>query len=117
MNLLKKISGSFLLGLAVIGLALGTSAFTEKQSTTENNNAFAPTFLVNKGAQYEPRATVNPIQNCQTSDPQLCVFEVTSSGSSNIPDQPAYTPAEMQDYENQGWITPHADADEALYSN
>lgn len=118
MKINRNITGSFLVGLAVIGLAFGASAVNqEKASDKANPGKFAPAFLVNKGAQYESRASVDPIQNCELPDPKTCVYEVTSAGSSNIPNLPSYTAAQLQDYADNGWVTPHPGAENALYSD
>jgi len=80
MNLLKKISGSFLLGLAVIGLALGTSAFIE---TSSGNDKFVGEIYVNtdNNGEFEklPSSGDYLEANCLEDNNHPCAWERTST--------------------------------------
>lgn len=89
----------------------------EKKEVKEVKTTLQSSFLVNKSANFEPRDTADPSNNCVTEETQHCVYQLTPEGMSNIPDQPDYTPAEIAQFETDGWIEPHPDSSPGLYTN
>jgi hypothetical protein len=54
-------------------------------------------------------------ENCLESAARNCVYDVTASGKTNIPDQPTYSATEIDNYVSQGWIQPNPNSSQALY--
>lgn len=73
MNFIKKLSGSFLLGLAVIGLALSTSAFT---NSVKEHGQFAGEIYVNTSSTGEYEQLASPSlyddNNCENTSNHVC---------------------------------------------
>ncbi|MBE8719781.1 hypothetical protein [Sphingobacterium pedocola] len=110
------------LGVALLGLAVTTQSFDNKEDVEEKADAkksavLAPNFLVNKGASFSPRNTVNPSLNCNQTDSKNCTYQITAEGMENVPEQESYTPTQIEEYESNGWIEPHAQSGLALYQN
>jgi|SRR5690606_22700582 len=96
MNLLKKISGSFLLGLAVIGLAVGTSAFTDK---VNNENKIAGEIYVNTASgQYEMLPSPSDFDDtkCLDNNQHACSWTRTSTPGEVPEDFDAETAAQLE---------------------
>jgi len=53
--------------------------------------------------------------NCLSAAERNCVYDVTASGKTNIPDQPTYSATEIDNYLSQGWIQPNPNSSQALY--
>lgn len=85
---------------------------TPEVKTTQTSN-----FLVNKSAEFSPRATVDIDLNCESTDPRHCVYELTAEGMANIPSQSSYTPDEIDEYLLKGWIEAEPDSSPGLYAN
>jgi hypothetical protein len=108
-------------GLLVGALAIGFSAFTNakkvmttkatiaKYSITANN-------LVQPAADSFQQAASASTADCTgaTSD-RLCVYDVTTTGKSNIPNQSSYTKADIDNYLSHSWIMPASGATDHLY--
>lgn len=119
---IKNLVKSALLGVAVLGGAIAMQSFTAKQVVSDEveikeNTALAPNFLVNKGTSFSPRSSVNTSTNCIQADSKSCVYELTEEGMENVPDQGSYTPSQIEEYESNGWISPHPQSASALYLN
>lgn len=110
-----------LFAVCLIGTATaapnGNGNEKEKKEVKETKATLASNFLVNKESSFEPRDTVNPSTSCVTEETRSCVYQLTPEGMSNIPDQPSYTPAEIDQFEADGWIEPHPDSSPGLYTN
>lgn|SRR5690606_13273934 len=100
MNLLKKISGSFLLGLAVIGLAVGTSAFTDK---VNNEKLAGEIYVNNSSGEYEllPASEPYDSENCQNDNQQTCSW-VRTDADGEVPEE--FTSAQADSLEQEGLI-------------
>lgn len=115
---IKKI----LFGIGVSASALGASAFTSDEAevaklTQVKEGLIVSNFLVNKGTEFSPRASVNPSAECKATDPRDCAYTVTAEGMDNIPDQPSYSLSQIDQYVDEGWVEPHPNSSPALYSN
>ncbi|MBD1427039.1 hypothetical protein [Sphingobacterium arenae] len=110
-----------LFAVCVIGTASaapnGNGDEKEAKKEVKEITTLQSSFLVNKESAFEPRETANPSLNCDTEDTRHCVYELTSEGMSNIPEQSSYTPAEIDQFLADGWIEPHPDSDLAIYQN
>lgn len=109
-------------GLIVGALAIGFSAFTTAKTTVANKNvsnkhfSITSNFLVQPTLDgFEQRATADPAANCSGTSDRECTYDVTTLGKSNIPNQPSYTKAEIDNYVSHSWITPDPDSSPALY--
>ena len=65
--------------------------------------------------QFEQFDGAPNFDDCQSSAPRYCVYDVTASGKANIPDQPTYSATEIDSYASQGWIQPNPNSSQALY--
>lgn len=65
--------------------------------------------------QFEQLESNPEFSNCQSTASRNCVYDVTTSGKSNIPDQPTYSATEIDNYVSQGWIQPNPNSSQALY--
>ncbi|WFB63268.1 hypothetical protein PZ892_16540 [Sphingobacterium sp. WM] len=75
MNFIKKLSGSFLLGLTVIGLAFSASAFTQNKAS---KNKFAGEVYINYASgEYEQLLGTYDPNNCQDTSPNTCAWKRT----------------------------------------
>jgi hypothetical protein len=109
-------------GLIVGALAIGFSAFTNAKKVVSVNaiNAkysITANFLVQPALDSFERETSASTDNCSsvTSD-RDCVYDVTTTGKSNIPNQASYTKAEIDNYVSHSWIMPDAGASLKLYN-
>ncbi len=102
MNLIKKLSSSFLLGLTVIGLALSTSAFT---SNLKANNKLAGEIYVNTTTtgEYEKLASPGDYSdiNCENTSDYICSW-VRTETPGTVPDE--FTAAQADSLEVAGLI-------------
>lgn len=89
----------------------------KKEVKAEVKTTLTSDFLVNKNADFEPRDAANPLENCSSSSELHCVYQLTPEGMSNIPDQPSYSPADIAQFEADGWIEPHPDSNPGVYLN
>ena len=107
----KKIISQIALGLAVIGFGAGASAFTnktEKMDIPEN-------YLVQTSLNNFTRAnTASGV--CAGSAELHCKYEVTPEGKDNIDPASMYDAADIQNFEQQGWIEPANDSSLGLYT-
>ncbi|KAA8474936.1 hypothetical protein BDE36_0211 [Arcticibacter tournemirensis] len=112
-----------MLSLLVAATAAGVSAFTNAPANTAGygqlkSGMISGNFLVNKGtSNFQQRASVDPLANCNDTDSRHCVYDVTASGKTNIPDQTSYSDSEVTTYLSNGWIAADADSQPALYDN
>lgn len=92
---IKKLVKSTMFGMAMLGGAIVANAWTgEKTQETMH--------LVNKGTSYEPRPSYSSA-NCLDVSSETCAYEVLSP--ENIPDESNFSPTEIQNFLNQGWIS------------
>lgn len=105
----------FALVLAAFFVVNGMENKDEKH--LEVKSTLVSDFLVNKGTAFSPRSTVNVSSNCIQTDSKSCVYQLTEEGMENVPDQQSYTPSQIEEFESNGWITPHPQSSSALYLN
>lgn len=102
MKLLKKLSGSFLVGLVVMGLALSTSAFTAYK---KEQNRFAGEVYVNTSStgEYQMLPTSEPYDdnNCENTSPHTCSW-VRTAEPGDVPEE--FDSAEAKLLEEAGLI-------------
>lgn len=119
---IKYLRGAItMFALCLIGTASATPNGDEKEEKkevkAEATTTLQSSFLVNKDTNFSPRESVDLGENCDPADTKHCVYQLTSEGMSNIPDQPSYTPAQIEQFEADGWIEPHPDSNPGLYTN
>lgn len=110
------------MGLMIGAMAIGFSAFTGSPSGTVKPGKavkagmISDNFIVqlNAANNFVELSSANPA-NCGDPATRECVYDVTSSGKSNIPDQSAYTATQIDTYVSNGWLTPDSDSSLALY--
>ncbi len=108
------------LTLALSAGYFGVNASEKKAEPAEKKTekvVTAPDYLVNKGASFSPRSSVNVDDNCGSSSLKHCVYIPTETGMDKIPLQDTYTESEITSYISAGWLTPHPDSGLALYTN
>ena len=93
---IKNLVKSALFGVTVLGGAMVMQSFGEAE------NAQSEMHLVNKGSSYEPRPSYSS-SNCLDVSNETCAYEVLSP--ENIPDESSFSPTEIQNFLNQGWIS------------
>lgn len=108
-------------GLLVGALALGFSAFTSAKKVMPSESikakrSITANFLVQPSLDSFVQETSASSDNCSgaTSD-RDCMYDVTTSGKSNIPNQASYTKANIDTYVANGWLTPDAGASLHIY--
>jgi hypothetical protein len=111
------------IALVVCVMAISFSAFTNAH---HNNNIVKPSKAVKAGMitdnfivqpttnNFVQESSVNT-SNCGDPATRQCVYDVTTSGKSNIPDQASYTAAEIDSYVSHSWLTPASGSSAALY--
>ncbi|GGH11922.1 hypothetical protein FAZ19_00065 [Sphingobacterium alkalisoli] len=100
MTLIKKTTKTLVLGVALLGLAIGASSWASARTEAQ----LATGHLVNKGSgQFELRSSINPM-DCQATEPTPCTYQILSPD--NIPAQDSYTASELEAFETNGWIEP-----------
>lgn len=111
------------LALIAGALAISFSAYT---NAYHSNNLIKPNKAVKAGMITDnfivQPTTDNFVQessasttNCGDPATRQCVYDVTTSGKSNIPDQSSYTAAEIDNYVSHSWLTPASGSSAALY--
>jgi len=112
MSIVKKQSGSFLLGLTVFGLAISTSAFTE---ITKENNKLVGEIYVNTTTlgDYEKLPTPASYLDdlCEENSGHICSW-IRTTTSGTVPDE--FTSVQADSLENEGLIAPHSEL-EGIY--
>jgi len=103
-------------GLMVGALAMSFSAFTSAKKVVVNSapnakRSITANFLVQPSLDSFVQETSASSDNCtgQTSD-RDCMYDVTTSGKSNIPNLTSYTKSNIDTYVANGWLTPDAGA-------
>jgi len=91
----QRTVGSSLMGLAIIGLAFATSAFTQGQKVDEP-------YIVNAPDGFELETSYDQ-GHCTSASNEACGYKILSP--ENLPEnQTNFTPSEVADYLAQGWI-------------
>jgi hypothetical protein len=109
-------------GLMVGALAIGFSAFTNAHSLRLTNHhrtvkagMITDDFLVqSSSATFTQNASPDP-SNCKSTSTRQCIYDVTTSGQSNIPDQASYAGSDVDTYVSNGWLTADPSSKAALY--
>ncbi|EHQ25557.1 hypothetical protein [Mucilaginibacter paludis] len=110
-------------GLLVGAMAIGFSAFTNAKESNEavkihkalKAGMITDNFIVQPTLNnFVQESSVNT-SNCGDPATRQCVYDVTTSGKSNIPDQASYTAAEIDNYISHSWLTPASGSSAALY--
>lgn len=91
---IKKTVKSVVLGVAVLGLAVGVSAFDSIGKTEELH-------IVNTPSQLRLINNYNST-NCLMLDTKTCAYKVLDPEA--LPDQSEFTEAEIADFLQEGWI-------------
>lgn len=110
------------LGLMVGALAISISSFTNALSKTLVNHhrvvkagMITDDYIVQPTLNtFQENASPNP-SNCHGSATLQCIYDVTSSGQSNIPDQASYTAANINSYVSAGYLVPDPNSHISLY--
>jgi hypothetical protein len=96
MNNFKKIA----LSLLVVGLAIGTQAFTNAVKMDEND-----VFVTRDGTTYEYISTANYVPgNCLNTAGPGCSYKLTELGAANIDRTDTFTDADIASYLTLEWI-------------
>ena len=99
MNFIKRLSGSFLLGLTVIGLALSTSAFTDSEK--ERNKFAGEVYYNSEAGEYNLLTSPYDSNNCENSSPNICAWKRTDKPGT-VPNQ--FSATEADNLKSQGLI-------------
>lgn len=106
MKTIKKLSGSFLLGLAVIGLALSARAFTENSGQAAKQTAGEIYVNTNTAGDYQE---ISPAMyddlNCENTSPHTCSWKRTDVPGS-VPDQ--FNAQQADSLAQEGLIEPNS---------
>lgn len=95
MNLIKKLSGSFLVGLTAIGLALSTSAFTGTEMIDD-------LMIVNRSTNHELLNEPYDPLKCQNAT-ETCSYSIVEPDE--LPDnQTVFNQSEIDEFLENGWI-------------
>lgn len=107
------------LGLMVGAMAIGFSSFTNtpvKKSAKHYAKLgfIADSYIVqvnssNVDGAFQELDAVDPL-NCSGSATFKCIYDVTTLGASNIPDEPetGYTQSQISTYVTNGWLSPES---------
>jgi hypothetical protein len=103
-------------GLLVGALALSFSAFTNAKKVITINekggkHSITANFMIQPLADSFEQAATASSDNCgSTVSDRDCLYDVTTSGKSNIPNQASYSKADVDNYVSHSWLTPDAGA-------
>lgn len=113
------------LGLLVGAMALGFSAFTripspkfvQRARMADGRNPIADGFIVQLNTTNNFQENPAPdLTKCKNSALLQCVYDVTTTGAANIPDQPGgYSAGDISSYLGHGWIVADPMSSAALY--
>ena len=106
--MIKKQSGPFLLGLAVIGLALSTSAFTNR---TNESKLAGEVYYNSELGEYKLLTDPYDSDNCQHTSPNTCAWKRTDKPGS-VPS--TFSAEEAENLESQGLIE-EMDSNKGIY--
>lgn len=107
-------------GLMVGALAISFSAFTSAKKVMVNaapnaKRSITANFLVQPVLDSFQQETSLSGDCTGTASDRDCIYDVTTSGKSNIPNQGSYTKANIDTYVSNGWLNPDASASDHLY--
>lgn len=110
------------LGLIIGAMAIGFSAFTasSNKSLVKHHRAakagmITDDFIVQPSLNsFQEQPSVNTA-NCHSTATRECVYDVTSTGKSNIPDQASYSASDIDTYVANGWLAADPGSSPALY--
>lgn len=107
MKTIKKLSGSFLLGLAVIGLALSARAFTENSGQAAKQTAGEIYVNTSTSGDYEKLPSPGDYldSNCEDLGEHTCSWQRTEVPGS-VPDN--FNASQADSLEQAGLITPNS---------
>jgi len=111
------------LGLLVGAMAIGFSSFTNAQKGVSvklvkivKSGFITDNFIVQPIADnFVEQSTTPSTDDCAESSDRFCVYDVTTLGKSNIPDQTSYSKSDIDSYVMNSWLTPASGATDALY--
>jgi len=107
-------------GLLVGAMAIGFSAFTNATNVNKHHRV-AKAGMITNDFIVQPtldnfRQDAGPSStNCKLTSDRECIYDVTTSGQSNIPDQTSYTKAEVDSYLSSGWLSADPNSHSAQY--
>lgn len=118
MKKLHKVALALMVGV----LAIGFSAFTNAHSNrlinhhrTVKAGMITDDYLVQTGSGvFAENAAPDP-SSCKSSSSRQCIYDVTTSGQSNIPDQASYSGSDIDTYVSNGWLSSDPSSKPALY--
>jgi hypothetical protein len=87
----------------------------KSEKTVSKKRTITNDFVVNKGTNnFQQRSAANT-DNCGSTATLHCVYQVTTSGKANIPNNASYTAAQINNYVSNGWLTAAPNSSPALY--
>ncbi len=108
-------------GLLVGAMAIGFSAFTTKNVVVPAKHHIAKAgmitddFLVQSSSNTFTQNSAPSASHCRSTATLQCIYDVTETGASNIPDQASYSSSDINTYVSNGWLTADASSKAALY--
>lgn len=100
------------LGLMVGALAFSFSAFTHVSSHKSiahrivKSGMISDDHIVQNSVNGFVETNSPDASNCSSAvTTRDCIYAVTSTGASNIPDKPSYSAADVDNYVSEGWLT------------
>lgn len=118
MKNLKQIA----LGLIVGAMAIGFNSFVNA-----NHNTYVKHHRVVKVGMITDDYIVQPSLNnfqenasptpsdCHSTATLQCIYDVTTTGQTNIPDKPSYTAANINSYVSSGYLVADPNSSKSLY--
>lgn len=107
-------------GLLVSALAIGFSAFTNANNVVKHHRVpkagmITNDFIVQPTLDNFTQLASPSSSNCKLTSDRECIYDVTTSGQSNIPDQASYSKTEVDGYVTNGWLTADPSSHSAQY--
>jgi hypothetical protein len=109
------------LGLMVGAMAIGFSSFTNAHHNTFVKHHSAKAGMITDDYIVQPtlnnfQENASPVSsNCHSTATLQCIYDVTTSGQSNIPDQASYTATNINSYVTAGYLVADGDSNPSLY--
>ena len=114
----KQIAFGLMVGLMAIGFSAFTNAHTVKYTKVSKAlkaGLIVDNFIVQPTTDNFVEQSTVATSNCHSTATRECIYDVTSSGKSNIPDQPSYSADDIDGYVSNGWLANHSGSTNALY--
>ncbi|MDB5010793.1 MAG: hypothetical protein JWR67_1024 [Mucilaginibacter sp.] len=114
----RQIAFGLIIGLMAIGFSAFTTVYNIKSVNLAKQTKagmITNNFIVQPTADNFVQAVSASSSNCGTTATRSCIYNVTTEGQANIPDQSSYTAADVDGYVSNGWLT--GSSSHALYGN